>query len=209
FGRSTPMPREFPWSLDGLIDDYCRLMDALGVERFHLVGAKIGGTIARAFAARRPARVATLTVVGSPTPLRVGAAEAAPARAADFEKRGVEPWARESMAGRLGSDFPPAGVEWWTARLMGRTAVSTQVGFTQTIACADIRADVPKIACPTLVITTDGSGLASVDQTRAWQQQIPNSTLLVLPGNSYHVAATHADQAADATLDFLARRGAG
>jgi pimeloyl-ACP methyl ester carboxylesterase len=37
FGQSTPMPREFPWSLDGLIDDYCRLMDVLGVERLHLV----------------------------------------------------------------------------------------------------------------------------------------------------------------------------
>ncbi|MBV9968965.1 MAG: alpha/beta fold hydrolase, partial [Xanthobacteraceae bacterium] len=180
FGRSTPMPREFPWSLDGLIDDYCRLMDVLGVERFHLVGAKIGGTIARAFAARRPERVATLIVVGSPTPLRVGAAEAAPARAADFEKRGVEPWARESMGGRLGSDFPPAGVEWWI-RLMGQSAVSTQVGFTQTIACADIRADVAKISCPTLVITTDGSGLASVEETAAWQRMIPHSELVVLP----------------------------
>jgi hypothetical protein len=29
----------------------------------------------------------------------------------------------------------------------------------------------------------------------------------VFPGNSYHVAATHADRAADATLDFLKRRG--
>jgi len=28
----------------------------------------------------------------------------------------------------------------------------------------------------------------------------------VLPGNSYHVAATHADRAAEATLDFIARR---
>ena len=183
FGQSTPMPREFPWSLDGLIDDYCRLMDVLGVERFHLVGAKIGGTIARAFAARRPERVATLIVVGSPTPLRVGAADAAPALTADFEKRGVEPWARESMGGRLGSDFPPAGVEWWT-RLMGQTAISTQVGFMQTIACADIRADVPKIACPTLVVTTDGSGLASVEETSAWQRMIPQSELVVLPGNS-------------------------
>jgi 3-oxoadipate enol-lactonase len=36
FGVSTPMPREFPWTLDVLIDDVCRLMDALGVERFHV-----------------------------------------------------------------------------------------------------------------------------------------------------------------------------
>src|SRR5437773_7395276 len=79
FGASTPMPRNFPWTLDVIIDDYCRLMDELGVERFRLVGAKIGGTIARAFAARRPARVRTLTVVGTPPPYRVGAEARAPA----------------------------------------------------------------------------------------------------------------------------------
>src|SRR4029450_4357612 len=70
FGDSTPMRRDFPWTLDVLIDDYARLLDALGVARFHLVGAKVGGTVARAFAARRPARVTTLTVVGTPPPLR-------------------------------------------------------------------------------------------------------------------------------------------
>ena len=68
FGRSSAMPRDFPWTLDVIIDDYIRLMDHLGIERFHLVAAKIGGTIARAFAARRPERVQTLTVVGTPPP---------------------------------------------------------------------------------------------------------------------------------------------
>src|SRR5437764_1273756 len=46
-----------PWTLDRLAEDFCLLMDNLRIDRFHLVGAKIGGTIARAFAARRPARV--------------------------------------------------------------------------------------------------------------------------------------------------------
>jgi len=90
---------------------------------------------------------------------------------------------------------------------MGRTALSTQLGFMGTIACADIRADVPKIQCPTLVITTEESGLATVTQTRAWQEQIKDSELVVLPGNSYHVAATHAEPSVKATLDFIARRG--
>jgi 3-oxoadipate enol-lactonase len=203
FGGSTPMPRDFRWTLDLLIDDFLRLTDMLGIGRFHLVGAKIGGTIARAFAARRPGRVMTLTVVGTPPPMRAGAAERAPELAEEFEKDGVEHWARRTMAGRLGSTFPAEGVEWWI-KFMGRTAVSTQIGFMKTIACADIRADLPKIGCPTLVVTTDGSGLASVDETRAWQQQIPNSRLLVLPGNSYHVAASHAERCAEATLDFIA-----
>ena len=208
FGTSTPMARDFPWTLDVVIGDFVRLMDTLGVERFHLVGAKIGGTIARAFAARRAERVITLTVVGTPPPMREGAAERAPELAEEFERHGVEQWARRTMAGRLGDTFPGEGVEWWI-KFMGRTAVSTQVGFMQTIACADIRADLPQIRCPTFVITTDGSGLASVEETRAWQQQIANSSLLVLPGNSYHVAASHAERCADATLDFIARnRGA-
>ena len=205
FGASTPMPRDYPYTLDVIIDDYCRLMDHLGIERFHLVGAKIGGTIARAFAARRPERVRTLTVVGTPTPFRVGAAERVPELIETFEKRGVEHWASESMGGRLGSAFPPEGAEWWT-RFMGRTAASTQIGFMPTIACADIRPDVPTIACPTLVITTEGSGLASVEETRAWQETIRDSELLVLPGDSYHVAATHAESSAQATLDFIRRR---
>jgi 3-oxoadipate enol-lactonase len=204
FGASTPMPRDFPWTLDILIDDFTRLMDMLEVSRCHLVGAKIGGTIARAFAARRPERVITLTVVGTPPPIREGAAERAPELAREFETHGVEHWARRTMAGRLGSTFPAGGVEWWI-EFMGRTAVSTQIGFMKTIACDDIRADVPNIGCPTLVITTDGSGLASVDETRQWQQQIPHSRLLVLPGDSYHVAASHAERCVEETLDFIAR----
>jgi 3-oxoadipate enol-lactonase len=202
FGASTPMPADFPWTLDGLIEDFCRVMDHLQTPRFHLVGAKIGGTIARAFAARRPQRVMTLTVVGTPPPLRAGAKERVPELVREFETHGVEHWARQSMAGRLGSKFPKEGFEWW-CRLMGSTAVSTQIGFMGTIACADIRADVPKIACPTLVITTTESGLASVDETRAWQSQIPNSQLLVLPGNSYHVAASDPERCAEAALDFI------
>jgi 3-oxoadipate enol-lactonase len=206
YGQSTPMPCDFPWTLDIIIDDYLRLMDALGIDRFHLVGAKIGGTIARAFAARHADRVLTLTVVGSPTPFRKGAKERVPAWTKDFKENGLEPWARRSMAGRLGDTFPCEGIEWWI-RYMGRTSVASHNGFFSTIACADISGDVTRIQCRTLVITTEGSNLASVEETRAWQQLIPNSQLLVLPGNSYHVAVSDAELCARATLDFIVHSG--
>lgn len=203
FGASTAMPRDFPWTLDIIIDDYLSLMRSLGLERFHLVGAKLGGTVARRFAARCPDRVLTLTVAGTPAPKRNLEREI-PARIEEFEKHGVERWARRTMAGRLGSRFPPQGAEWWI-KLMGRTAVSTQIGFSATIADADITADLPKIACPTLVITTEGSALGTVEETRAWQRMIPRSELLVLPGDSYHVAASDADRCAVETLKFIQR----
>jgi pimeloyl-ACP methyl ester carboxylesterase len=92
---------------------------------------------------------------------------------------------------------------------MGRTAVSTQVGFMPTIADADITDALPRIRCPTLVITTEGSALGSVEEVRAWQRMIPRSELLVLPGDSYHVAASDPDACARATLEFIRRAAPG
>jgi len=57
FGASTPMPRDFPWTLDIVIDDFVRLMDSLGIARFHLVGAKKGSSGgSSSWAARRSRR---------------------------------------------------------------------------------------------------------------------------------------------------------
>lgn len=179
----------------------------IGIERFHLAGTKIGGTIARAFAARRSNRVITLTVVGSQPPLREDGTGAIRALTEEFEKHGVEHWARRTMAARLGSTFPPEGVEWWT-KFMGRTPVSSQLGFMPAIPYSDIRADVSRIACPTLIITNEENPLNTVEQIREGQQMIPNSTLLALPGDSHHVAASDAERCAQAMLEFISRNTA-
>ncbi len=204
YGKSTPMPRDYPWSIDAIISDYLKLMDTLEIQRFHLVGAKIGGTVARAFAARHPQRVQTLTLIGTPPPSRASRDPITPLLD-EFEKFGVEHWARRTMAARLGGRFPAEGVEWWI-QFMGRTAVSSQIGFMPAIAWADIRADLLKIQCPALVITTEENGHTSTDATRAWQQTIPHSELRVLPGNSYHVAASDPEACARETLAFISRQ---
>ncbi len=201
FGKSTPMPRDLRWSTDMIVDDYLALMDKLGVERCHVVGAKLGGSYARRMAARCPERVLTLTLAGVPGPRRaMGPGYAA--RGEEISNKGVESWARRTIGGRLGSRFPPAGVEWWI-RQMSQTAISTLVGFIASFNEMDISGDLPRIQCPTLVISTEGSALGSAAATRAWQQMIPNSRLLVLPGDSYHVAASDADRCALETLNFL------
>jgi 3-oxoadipate enol-lactonase len=201
FGFSTPMPRDFAWSLDLVVDDYLKLMTSLGIERVHVVGAKVSGHVTRHMAARNPDRVRSLTLVGSPPPRHKVPANV-PQLVAELEKDGLEAWARRTMASRLGTRFPAAGVEWWI-KLMSQTPVSTQTGFLTSINTWDVSPDLPRIKCPTLVITTEGSAHGSVADTRAWQQQIPGSKLIALPGDSFHVAASDAERCAQETLDFI------
>jgi hypothetical protein len=68
----------------------------------------------------------TLTVIGPP-PSRRDVEACVPALTAACQQPGVEPWARQSMAGRLGRPVTPLGVAGWTT-CIGRTAVSTPLG---------------------------------------------------------------------------------
>ena len=170
------------------------------------VGAKVGGTMALHLAARHPSRVSTVSVLSSPTRGEY-AGDRYRAWVAVIEKTGVEGWARDTMAKRLGAKFPPAGIEWWI-QLMGRTATSTQLGFIGAVPKVDISQDLLDIRCPAQIITTQDNPLYPVEMVRAWQQKIARSELLVLAGDSYHVAATEPVACANAVLDFIRRHAA-
>ena len=72
----------------------------------------------------------------------------------------------------------------------------------------DIRDEVLKIKCPSLVITTTGSGLRTVDSVKAWQQKLAQSELLVIDGDAWHAAGAYPDVCASAAIKFLARQPA-
>src|SRR6202044_1426686 len=56
-----------PYSLDDMADDAVGLMDALGVERAHIVGASMGGMIAQLVAINHPSRTKSLVSIMSTT----------------------------------------------------------------------------------------------------------------------------------------------
>jgi 3-oxoadipate enol-lactonase len=207
YGQSTPMPADHPWRLDALVDDIIGLLDRLNLRSVHLVGAKVGGTIGLRLAAMHPDRVASVAAVGAPASL-TSFTERAPLWREQIRTEGVRAWAAASMEGRLGTGLPKEAVDWWV-ELMARTAPSTLEGFLQMVPTIDVTADLPRVQCPTLVITTTGSGLGSVDAVRAWQQTIPNSRLVELPGDSYHVAASDPDRCAGIVREFLDGMSAG
>ncbi|MGZ5119800.1 MAG: alpha/beta fold hydrolase [Burkholderiales bacterium] len=199
FGRSTPMPDEFEWSIDVLVDDLVALIHHLEVERVHLVGAKSGGSMTLKLAAGHPALVQTLTGV---TPPVVGPAGAREWR--EFiPKHGMREWARMTMQGRLGSNVSQAEMNWWVDNIQSKTPVSTMMGYLRWVTGMDIRADVSKISCPTLIINTTGSSMRAVDSYKEWQPRIRNSQLVTIEGDAWHAAGAYPDRCAEETLKFV------
>jgi len=198
FGESTPMPEDFPWSLDVLVRDLERVALALAGGPVHLIAAKIAGPVIMRFAAACPHLVRSIIVVGS----MVKGPQDVDEWLAHVARQGVESWARASMPPRLGSDMPQAAVEWWI-RLMSATPKSTVLGLLRAVTQIDVTPDLGRIRCPALVITTD-SRRRPLALTRAWQALIPNSELVALPGDAYHPAASAPDSCARAALEFLA-----
>lgn len=64
------------YAITALVDDALHLADALGWERFHVVGHDWGGVVAWHLAGRSPERVQTLTSVATPHPKAFAAAKA-------------------------------------------------------------------------------------------------------------------------------------
>jgi pimeloyl-ACP methyl ester carboxylesterase len=58
---------DVPYSLDDMADDAVGLMDALGVDRAHVVGASMGGMIAQLVAINHPDRTKSLVSIMSTT----------------------------------------------------------------------------------------------------------------------------------------------
>jgi pimeloyl-ACP methyl ester carboxylesterase len=58
---------EAPYTLSDMARDTVGLLDTLGVERAHLVGASLGGMVAQVVAIEHPERVASLTAIMSTT----------------------------------------------------------------------------------------------------------------------------------------------
>ena len=109
------------YSFELMRDDLARFADALGLERFTLLGHSMGGTVAYLFAEEWPGRVERLILEDTPPPV-VGprrdapaapAAPAAPHEPVSFDRRLVDPLMRQLSApdpawwGRLGAITAP------------------------------------------------------------------------------------------------------
>jgi 3-oxoadipate enol-lactonase len=196
FGAS-PAPATYSWSATELAADLGRFLDALAIARCHLIAAKYGGSVAMQFASDQPRRLLSLCLCGSPI-RGSGSGNADAIRA-----KGVRQWAAETMRSRLGSSASEAQIKWWTDELMGKTDPRAAFGASSARIDMDLEERLPRITAPTLIVTTQESGLQSVEAVKQYARRIPDARVVVLPGDSFHIAAVEPDLCAQHALQFM------
>jgi 3-oxoadipate enol-lactonase len=213
FGRSSvpEEPLEYAWSVAGFAQDIVALLDALDSTRVHLVGARVGAPIAMQIAADHPDRIASLSLIS-------GLARGADVRGLDaagelvalqsFAERiredGLGAWFERSGRARLGTAASEAQLAYWN-RLMAQSDPEVCIAMMRAAAQLDITEFLDRIQAPTLVMASQDSRVQGIAATRAWQSLIAGSELVVVAGDSPHLAATEPDQCALRVLAFVER----
>jgi 3-oxoadipate enol-lactonase len=190
FGRSSALPANFEWTLAAFATLMADFLDKTGAASAHIIGAKTGGAIAMQFAAMFPQKTKTVVVASGPF---------AP----------VDPkFENSSQKVRLGSNATDEEIAYFDKMRAGMRP-ETRTGMAKLLPGINLDNVLPKIQAPTLVITSDHSALQTVESVLQHQPKIPNSRLLVVTSDAYHVAVANAEECATNTLAFIrdSRRG--
>ena len=190
------MPAPVPYLLDDMAGDSLGLLDALGIERAHVVGVSMGGMIGQTMAIRRPERVLSLASMLSTTgDRRVGTPKlrvwSLMMRRAPQERdayirfftrvfriigspayRVDEARTRELAAATYDRCHYPAG----TARQLGAIMAS-----------GSRTAALRRLEVPTVVIHGESDPLVPLRAGLATARAIPNARLLTIPGMGHNL----------------------
>ncbi|HEY2637046.1 MAG TPA: alpha/beta hydrolase [Solirubrobacteraceae bacterium] len=179
------------YSLDDMADDGVGLLDQLGVDAAHVVGASMGGMIAQVLAARRPARVRSVVSIMSSTGHRF-TGQPALGLLPIFLRRA--PRAREAWVDHTAEVFRLIGSPGFErdeeefrdvlrrSWERGHDAAGTGRQLAAIIAAGDRTSQVAQVRAPTLVIHGGADRLVSPSGGRRTAETVRGAQLLVIEG---------------------------
>ena len=187
------LPVRSPYTLQDMAHDSLGVLDALGIDKAHVVGASMGGMIAQRVAASSPARVRSLTSIMSSSGARslpgpdpkIAAALLRPPPARDEASLVAFSLGFIRL---IGSPAFPSD----EAQLRERLTLSLRRGyrpaglFRQMLAIGadtDQRLDVlGRIRCPTLVLHGEADRLVPIEGGRDTARRITGARFVAIPG---------------------------
>jgi pimeloyl-ACP methyl ester carboxylesterase len=173
------------------MDDIRAVLDAVGSERATVVGFSDGGPIATVFAATYPERVGGLIVINS---------YARRLRGDDYpwgptleEWRTFQNSIQHDWGEPLFLDFlvpsragDMAFAEWWAGYLRQSSSPGAAIAYLRMNEQIDVRAVLPAVHVPTLVLHTVGDRIDPVEGGRYLASQIAGARLVELAGEDHH-----------------------
>lgn len=206
-GESDPEPTTY--TVADMATDVVALLDHLGIERASVVGHSMGGYIALQFAARYPERLDKLILVG--TSALAGGALGRPAPTYDHSTWIEDPVERtfrrySHMTGPGFFDTRPELLE-----AIAETARGNRISFEgmahqsdSAFMSHDVRADLPKIAVPVLVLHGTIDPTIPLSAGRKIAEAIPNAQFVEFAGAGHLPHLERTDEFNRIVLDFLA-----
>lgn len=210
------LPVAVPYTLQDMAADAVGLLDALGVDQAHIVGASLGGMVAQIIAADYPQRVLSLTSIMSTTGSPVLPGPTAAAATALFA-RAPDPKDKEAyLAHALNSArtvaspgyvFNEAGVREriLTELSRGYNAAGTVRQMAAVSVSGDRTEQLKRIAAPTVVVHGAEDPLMHVAAGRATAAAIPNAELRIVPGMGHDLPLPLYDTIIDAIVAAASR----
>jgi pimeloyl-ACP methyl ester carboxylesterase len=204
-GLSDPVPLDRLPTLEQRMDDVRAVLDAVGSERAALFGNSEGGQMSILFAATYPDRTSAVVTQGA-FAKRIWSEEypwAPTSVAREAEIREIE----SSWANLDSSALAPSTDEPFRRRLATyiRRSASPAVGaaFLRMNNETDIRAVLPTLRVPALVLQRTGDLDVDVGNGRWIAQQIPRAKYVELPGRDHIPWTVDQDEILDEIEEFL------
>ena len=205
-GGSDRKQRTF--SVDGMTSDLVGLMDALGIEKAHIVGLSTGGAIGQTLAVEHPQRLARLVAVSTWTHCDPWFRRLFEARRAMYRQAGSE---LHAMFHPLWL-YPPDYVNTHDADIdeerrkavTGAPPVEVSIGRIDAIMAFDRRKDLARITAPTLIVAADNDYITPPYHAEALGRAISESKLAIMKGGGHSVSKTRPEEFNRLVLDFLA-----
>jgi pimeloyl-ACP methyl ester carboxylesterase/DNA-binding winged helix-turn-helix (wHTH) protein len=175
------------------VADLESVVDALGLQRFPLLGVSQGGAVAVAYAAKHPEQVTKLVLCGAYARGRAARAvsdEEKSAAALDLDLARVG-WGRDDPAFRqvFAAQFLPDGTraEWAAFDQLQRRTTSPEnaVRFLEEFATIDVREAAREVRCPTLIMHSREDHRVPMQAGQELAGLIPNSHLVALDSKNH------------------------
>ena len=179
-------------SLDAWVRDHETVVDALGLERFALLGLSQGGAVAAAYAARHPERVSHLVLCGAfryGWRLR-GDAREVEARTALLNLTRLG-WGQNNAAfrqlftTRFMPDAGPAEMKWFNDLQRVSTSPENAARLMDAFSRLDVRPVLANITVPTIVFHSQHDDVVPFDEGRLLAADIQGSTFVPLPSRNH------------------------